>query len=99
MLLMRYKYFLLLLVITTLHSCTKDSAKNDTYIVSANKIIGLTKNNWNNAEGELRDKKNYKYNTVPSDPVFKAVVYLPAIDDSNRTVKGNVLLNIAHDNT
>jgi hypothetical protein len=96
---MKYKYLLLLLTLSTVYSCGKESAKSDTYIVSANKIITLTKSNWNNLEGELSNKKDYQYKTVPSDPVFKAVVYLPAIDDSNRTVKGNVLLNISHDNT
>ena len=91
------KYFLFLLVITAVFSCSKGaSGKSDTYIVSASKMIGLTSNNWDNDEQQLSDKMGYQYIKSPDNQssIIKAVVSLPAIDDSNRTVNGAILLNV-----
>lgn len=98
---MVYKYFLILLFAAVVFSCSKDAAsKNDTYVVSARKMIGLTGNGWDNAESQLNDKRGYRYTKSPDNlsAFIKAEVHLPAVDDSNRAVKGTILLNIAPDN-
>src|SRR5688572_27857592 len=93
------RYFLILLAIVAVFSCRKDGA-GDTYIVSANNMIGLTGSNWSSAESRLSNKRDYKYSAAPANlsAVYKASVHLLAVDDSNRAVKGNILLNIVPDN-
>lgn len=93
------KYFLLFLSVIAVASCRKDGSGN-TYVVSASKMIALTRDNWNNAESQLRHKKGYQYTKSPENisTVIKAEVSLPAVDNSNRNVKGSILLNIAPDN-
>jgi hypothetical protein len=95
------RYSLILVSFAAVFSCGKDAAdKGDTYIVSASKMIEIRANNWSYAESRLQNKKDYQY--TPSSPnlsnVIKAEVHLPAIDDSNRTVNGTILLNVAPDN-
>ena len=91
------KYFLTSLTIITILSCNKEKQES-TYIVNASKMIGLTGNNWSNVEPELNNKTGYKYRVAPANSGIKAAVDLLAIDDSNRVVRGSVLLNIAIDN-
>src|SRR6186997_3585021 len=91
-------YFLGFLTIVTLLSCNKEEQEGGTYIVNANKMIGLTRNNWNNVEPQLNNKTGYQYTPSPASTGIKAEVHLPALDDSNRVVNGNILLNIALDN-
>jgi len=90
------RYLLGLLALVAVLSCSKE--KNDSYYVNASKMIGLTGNNWNNMESQLRDKNGYKYTTATPNSGIKAVVDLKAVDDSNRAVNGAILLNIANDN-
>jgi hypothetical protein len=92
-------FLLLSLATVTLLSCSKDS-DDDTYLVSAPKIIAITSNDWSVSEPGLKNKKDYKYTISPENQAafIKAEVHLPAIDDSNRAVNGSVLLNIAPDN-
>lgn len=85
-----------------LFSCSKDAgSKNaDTYIVSAESIINMTGKDWKEIEPQLKDKRGYWYTEFSRDqnlPV-KAAISLPAIDDSNRTVKCNVLINVNEKN-
>ena len=91
------KYFLTSLTIITILSCNKEK-QEDTYIVNASKMIGLTGNNWSNIEPELNNKTGYKYTVAPANSGIKAAVDLLAIDDSNRVVSGSIILNIALDN-
>ena len=80
-------------------SCKKDST-DSTYIVSARKMIGISSNDWRATESQLSSKAGYRYIKSADNlsTVIKAEVHLPAIDDSNRTAKGSILLNIAPDN-
>ena len=90
------KYFLSFLVIVVLFSCKKEE-KNETYIVNASKMIGITGKNWSNVESQFIHKTGYQYTTASPTSGIKAEVHLPAIDDSNRVVNGAILLNIATD--
>jgi hypothetical protein len=98
---MAYKYFLILLVATVLCSCSKDGEGKNICVVSAPKIIGLTGNNWDDVSPQLRFKTGYEYTKAPNNmaTIIKGEAHLPAVDDSNRVVKGRFLLNIAPDNT
>ena len=98
---MNWKYFFIFLAIAAVFSCSKEGNNGNTYIVSASKMIGLTGNNWSNVEVGLKFKKGYQYSKAPENlnSIIKAEVHLPAVDDSNRNVKGSILLNIAPDNT
>lgn len=93
------RYFLFVLVTAGVLSCSKDRERN-TFLVSARKMISITTSDWNNTEPQLNGKTGYRYTKSPENlsTVIKAEVTLPAIDDSNRTAKGSVLLNIAPDN-
>lgn len=91
------KYVVSFLTIVTILSCNKEK-QGSTYIVNASKIIGLTRNNWSNAEPQLKNKRGYRYSALPANSGIKAEVHLPALDDSNRVVNGAMLLNIALDN-
>lgn len=95
------KYYLMLIVAVAVISCNKDGAsKTDKYIVSASKMIGLTGDNWNNAEPKLMDKVGYQYAGSPVNVsnLVKAEVRLPAIDDSTKIENGAIYLNVAPDN-
>lgn len=97
---MIYKYLLIVLAIVTVFSCNKDADdKQDTYLVSARKMIDLKSNNWSHAEPLLKNKNGYQYTKSAENlsAVLKATVALPAIDDSNRAVNGSILLNLAPD--
>lgn len=93
------KISLFVLVIVAALSCDKDGADGD-YIVSAKKMISITSTDWSSSEPQLRNITGYKYTKSPDNlsAIIKAEVALPAVDDSNRSVKGSVLLNIAPDN-
>jgi hypothetical protein len=98
---MNYKYSLIVLVAAVVVSCTKDGANNsNTFLVSASKMIAIKGHAWDEVEPQLKKKKGYRYIKAPDSRSndYKAVVDLPAIDDSNRSVKGRVLLNIGLDN-
>ena len=97
---MKLRYVYILLFVTTLFSCSKDGDSSGKYIVSASKMIGLTGTNWSSAESQLSSKTGYRYSPAAANlaNVLKATVDLPAVDDSNRTVKGAILLNISPDN-
>ena len=90
--------YLFALGTVALFSCSKDSVQN-TFIVSAQKMISITSNDWSNTERELRGKTGYRYTKSQDNlsTIIKAEVSLPAIDDSNRLVNGSILLNIAPD--
>jgi hypothetical protein len=95
----RSLFFLALVAVVTL-SCSKDGKEGNTYIVSARKMIAITSNGWSASEPQLSDKKGYQYTKAADNlsTVIKAEVTLPSVDDSNRNVKGSILLNIAPDN-
>jgi len=99
---MSYKYLFFVLVATAvLFSCSKEGeSKYGLYIVSASKMISLKNTSWERVEPELKNKTGYQYSKGADNvsSVLKAVVDLPAIDDSNRAVKGKILLNVAPDN-
>jgi len=97
---MIWKFFLIFLAAAVVTSCSKDGRNGNTYLVSASKMIGLTGNNWNKAELQLRHSKDYEYTKSPDNisTIIKAEVSLSAVDDSNRNAKGSILLNIAPDN-
>lgn len=100
---MMYRYFLTLLAVIAISSCGKKSDSDGSYgnyYVSAKAIIDITNNGWGYAEPRLKNKIGYDYLKSPENlgSLIKAEVHLPAIDDSNRVVKGEVLLNIAPDN-
>ena len=80
-------------------ACSKDAVHN-TFMVSAKKMISITSTDWSLTERELRGKTGYRYTKSPENlsSIIKAEVGLPSIDDSNRAVKGSILLNIAPDN-
>lgn len=80
-------------------ACSKDAVHN-TFMVSAKKMISITSTDWSLTERELRGKTGYRYTKSPDNlsSIIKAEVGLPSIDDSNRAVKGSILLNIAPDN-
>jgi hypothetical protein len=91
-------FSLLVLVAVVALSCKKDAG--DTYVVSARKMIAITSNGWSASEPQLSGKRGYQYTKAADNlsTVIKAEVSLPAVDDSNRTAKGSILLNIAPDN-
>jgi hypothetical protein len=91
-------FSLLVLVAVVALSCKKDAG--DTYVVSARKMIAITSNGWSASEPQLSGKRGYQYTKAADNlsTVIKAEVSLPAVDDSNRTAKGSILLNIAADN-
>lgn len=92
-------HLLALLTLLLLFSCKSEKpAENDTYIVNAGKMIGINRNNYTNVEPQLINKAGYRYTTAAAGIPIKAEVHLPALDDSNRVVPGNILLNIALDN-
>lgn len=92
-------HLLSFLTVVTLFSCKSEKpADGDTYIVNAGKMIGITRNNYTNVEPQLINKTGYRYTTSPAGIPIKAEVHLPALDDSNRVVPGDILLNIALDN-
>ena len=89
------------MVAAAVFSCNRNAVtKTDKYIVSASKMIGLTGDNWNNAELKLKDKVGYQYAGSPANMtnLVKAEVRLPAIDDSTRIENGAIYLNVAPDN-
>jgi len=91
------RYLLVLLSLAALFSCKKDTQNHgDTYIISARKVIALTDNTWSQVEKQLRKKRGYKSTKVPDNlsNFIKAVVNLKAIDDSNRNVAGDILINV-----
>ena len=95
------KPFLFLLLIAVLAlSCSKNGDEANTYIVSAPKMIAVTSNDWSASEPQLRGKTGYKYTKAPEglSIMIKAAVGLVAVDDSNRTVAGSILINIDPDN-
>lgn len=94
------RYLFSLFVIVTAVSCGKHKAENETYIASAEKVISLANHDWAYSEPELSNKEGYQYITAPANVAAqtKATVSLPAIDDSNRTVKGEVNIEIAPSN-
>lgn len=97
---MRYKYLFIVLATAAIFSCSKDGeSKRGLYIVSASKMIGIKSNSWSYVEPLLKNKTGYRYSKSPDNlnAVIKAEVHLPAIDDSNRTANGSILLNIAPD--
>lgn len=97
---MIYKYLLIALALTAVFSCRKDEAgEQDSFAASAEKMIALKSNDWSKAEPQLKDKAGYQYTKSPDNlsAFIKAEVHLPAVDDSNRTVNGKVLLNVAPD--
>ena len=91
-------FFIPLLATIVLLSCKKE--EDGTYFVSAQKIIGITSNDWSVSEPGLKNRNGYEYRKSPENlsAIIKAEVQLPANDDSIRTVTGSVLLNIAPDN-
>src|SRR5262245_53923913 len=89
--------FLSFIAFIAVLSCNKGK-QNDTYVVNAGKMIGLTGNNWSNVESELHGKTGYEYSLAPASSGIKAEAHLLGVDDSNRTVNGTILLNIATDN-
>jgi len=98
---MMYKYLLLFLSVAALFSCTKNAdSDNGRYIVSARKMIGLTGINWSQAELLLRNKRGYRYTKSPDNlsNVIIAAVDVMAIDDSNRSVTGTILINVGPTN-
>ena len=91
----------MLMVAVALFSCKKDTvSKTEKYIVSASKMIGLTGDNWNNAESKLKNKVGYQYtgSSANASNLVKAEVRLPAIDDSSKIENGAIYLNVAPDN-
>ena len=70
------RYILIFVVASVLFSCVKFGSDGSTYIVSASKMIGLTGNNWDNVESQLRNKKGYKYAKSPDNLsyIIKATV-------------------------
>jgi hypothetical protein len=98
---MGFKYLFIVLATAAIFSCSKDGvSKAGIYLVSASKMIGIKSNNWSEVEPQLKSKTGYKYSKSSDNlsNIIKAEVHLPAIDDSNRTVNGKILLNIAPDN-
>jgi hypothetical protein len=90
-------FFLVLVAL----SCQKHGDKEgDTYLISARKMIAITSNDWSASEPQLRSKTGYQYTNAADNlsNMIKAEVHLPAVDDSNRTARGSILLNIAPDN-
>ncbi len=98
---MSYKYLFIVLATAAIFSCSKDGAsERGLYIVSASKMVGIKSNNWSDVESQLKNRTGYRYTKSPENlsAIIKAEVQLPAIDDSNKAVKGAILLNIAPDN-
>jgi hypothetical protein len=91
------RYFLSFIAFVAVLSCNKEK-QNGTYIVNAGKMIDMTGNNWSNVEAQMHLKTGYEYTASPPSTGIKAEVHFPALDDSNRTVSGAILLNIANDN-
>jgi hypothetical protein len=91
------RYLLSFIAFFAVLSCTKEKQRG-TYIVNAARMIALTGNNWNNVESQLSLHTGYRYSIAPANSGIKAIVDLPALDDSTRTVSGKLLLNIATDN-
>ena len=92
------KHVLNFLALLTILSCNKENKDGGTYIVNASKVIGMARNNWSNVEPQLINKTGYQYTSSPPNTGIKAEVHLLALDDSNRVVNGNILMNIALDN-
>ena len=94
------RFCFILFAATLLFSCRKGATVNrQLCTVSANKMIDLGSKDWTYGEAELSNMFGYQYKAAsPSIPI-KATVKLIAVDDSNRTVTGSILLNVALDNT
>lgn len=99
---MRSEFLIIVLATALISSCGKDGqGRGDIYLVSAGKMIGIKSNSWSSVAPQLKNKKGYRYTKSPDNlsQVIKAEVHLPARDQSNRTVNGTILLNIAPDNS
>jgi hypothetical protein len=95
------KYFFVLLIATAFFSCKKDPvSSNEKYIVSANKIIGLTGVTFDNATAQVSNKMGYRFEAAPQNVsnLLKGEVHLPAVDDSTKLEGGVVYLHIATNN-
>jgi hypothetical protein len=94
------KNFLILSLAIIIFSCTKnEGSESNTYLVSADKMITIATTNWPVTEPQLKSKRGYQNTRITDSRAayLKVIVQLPAVDDSNRAVKGRILLNITPD--
>jgi hypothetical protein len=92
------KLLISVFLVLGLLSCSRDKNEEGTYFVNASKLIEISGSNWANTEPKIKNKSGYNYSTSPASTGIKAVINLPAVDDSNRVVNGKLLLNLSNDN-